>query len=113
MDDPNPDATRYVVTREGERWVFRPDAMLVTLMIGVFAGGSALSASVAIAYVDLWVVSLILFLLAGLLAGGAVWAWWTRNTSLTVESGGRVCYGAGAVPGRGGTGGPDRRSPDR
>jgi hypothetical protein len=94
MQDPSPDPTRYVVTREGERWVFRPDAMLVALMVGMFAGGSTLFVSLAIVYAGTWPVSVILLLLAGLLAGCALWAWWTRHTALTVEPGGRVCYGA-------------------
>ena len=94
MQDPSPDPTRYVVTREGKRWEFRPDELLVALMVGLFAGGSALFASLAIVYRGSWFVSVILLLLAGLLAGGALWAWWTRHTALTVESGGRVCYGA-------------------
>jgi hypothetical protein len=42
----------------------------------------------------MWFVSVTLLLLAGLLAGIALWAWWTRHTALSVESGGRVCYGA-------------------
>src|SRR2546423_13031303 len=94
MQDPSPDPTRYVVTREGDRWVFRPDAMMVALMVGVFAGGSALFVSLAIASAGGWFVSVILLLPAGLLAGVALWAWWTRNTLLSVEPGGRVCYGA-------------------
>jgi hypothetical protein len=92
MQDPSPGPTRYVVTREGERWVFRPDPLLVGLLVGVFTGGSAFLVTLAIVYAGMWFVSLILLLLAGLLAGGALWAWWTRHTPLTVESGGRVCY---------------------
>jgi hypothetical protein len=94
MQDPSPDPTRYVVTREGERWVFRPDALMVALMVGGLAGGSVLFASLAVVYAGTWFVSVILFLLAGLLAGGALWAWWTSHIALTVEPGGRVCYGA-------------------
>src|SRR5262249_19887403 len=41
----------------------------------------------------IWFVAVFCFLLAGLLAGCALWAWWTRNTALIIERDGRVCYG--------------------
>src|SRR5262249_50074511 len=47
----------------------------------------------AIVYAHIWYVSAFLVLLAGLLAAGAMWAWWTHDTGLIVEPGGRVCYG--------------------
>jgi hypothetical protein len=46
------------------------------------------------AYFTASFVRVILLLLAGLLAGGMVWALWTRRTPLTAEPGGRVCFGA-------------------
>ena len=93
MQDPSPDPTRCVITRESGRWVFSPDPMLAAWMVGCFAFGSVLFVFLAISSVGIWFVSVIFFLLAGLLAGGALWAWWTRHTALTVEPGGRVCYG--------------------
>jgi hypothetical protein len=86
--------SQYVSTPEGDRWVVHPDPMLVAWMVGCFACGSAFSVVVAIATTGIWFVSVILFLVAGLLAGVALWAWWTRHTALSVEPGGRVCYGA-------------------
>jgi len=93
MQDLSPDPTQYVVTPEGKRWVFAPDQMLAAWIVSCLAGGSALFVYLAMAYTGIWFVSVILFLLAGLLAAGALWAWCTRHTALTVESGGRVCYG--------------------
>jgi hypothetical protein len=103
MQDPRPDPTRYVSTREGERTVFGPDPMLVAWIVGCFAGGSAVCVFLAIASAGMWFVSVALVALAGLLAAVAGWAWWTRHTVLAVGPGGRVCYGgrelcaAGAV----------------
>jgi hypothetical protein len=93
MQDPTPDPIRYDCTREGDRYAFRPDPMLAAWMVGCLAFGSALFVFLAIVYAGIWFVSVFSFLFAGLLAGIAVWAWWTRDTALIVEPGGRVCYG--------------------
>jgi hypothetical protein len=97
MSEPGPPP--YVLTREGERWVFRPSALHATLMVTGFALGSAFCLYIAVVVLqkagDLLGVGFgVLFLIgAAVVAGLAVWAWRTRRTPLTVERMGRVCYG--------------------
>jgi hypothetical protein len=99
MHDPSPNPVPYTLTRDGERWVFRPDATFVVLMVVAFAAGSAFCVCQAVSFFrgagDAAGVGFgfIFLLAAGLLAGPAVWAWRTRHTPLTIERGGRVCYG--------------------
>ena len=94
MQDPSP----YVLTREGDQWIFRPSRLLVALMVGCVGGGSALCLYLSVIFlqtrrsVAMWIET-ICFSLAALFAGMAAWAWQTRRRPLTVGSNGRVCYG--------------------
>jgi len=64
----------------------------VALLIGVWAGGIVLFMYLAALTESSF--RIIFLALAGLLAAGTVWAWCTRHKLLTVEPGGRLCYGA-------------------
>jgi hypothetical protein len=83
---------RYEITRRGQRWEFRPSITLVYFLVGCLAAGIAFLVCLAIQTESLFRV--VLFVVAFLLAGGVVWALWTSRTPLTIEPGGRVCYGA-------------------
>jgi hypothetical protein len=92
---------RYEITKHGKRWEFRPSSEIVSFLVACWAGGIALFVYLACLTESFF--RIIFLLIAGLLAGGVVWALWTRRTPLTVEPGGSVCYGgaelcaAGAV----------------
>jgi hypothetical protein len=85
--------------RDGERWVFHPSALHVVLLVTGFAAGSFFCIFLAVMVLkkagDVLVVGFgtLFFLAAGLLVVLAAWAWRTRRTPLTIERGGRVCYG--------------------
>src|SRR4051794_12531072 len=97
MQDPG----QFVVTWDGERWLFRPSGLFVAFLIAMLTVGVAFCVVLAVSFfrgfgagsLGVWLgVSCLLF--AGLFTGMVVWAWWTRDTPLTVERGGRVCFGA-------------------
>jgi len=92
--------TPYVVRRETDRWLFVPSRTLVGLMTFGFAAVSVFMLYLstmffthAITPVPTNLFGPILLLSSGLLAFWAVRAWRTRHIPLSVENGGRVCYG--------------------
>jgi hypothetical protein len=97
MRDPSP--MPYVVTRDRDRWEFRPCAPFAVLMVTMFAAGSALALYPAGVFLRKMgdpvglILGAVFLAIAGLMAAGALWAWRTRDTPLTVERSGRVSYG--------------------
>jgi hypothetical protein len=90
----------YVVRREGDGWAVLPSAAFAGLAVGMFAAGSAFMVYLSILFLRhiadasamVW-IGVIFLLVAGYSAVLAMWSWRTRRTPLSIEAGGRVCYG--------------------
>jgi hypothetical protein len=81
-----------MLSQHGQRWEFRPSREFVAVLVGIWAGGVALFIYFATLTESFF--RIVFLALAVLLASGMVWAWRTRRALLTVEPGGRLCYGA-------------------
>lgn len=92
--------TPYVVRGEADRWVFVPSRMLVGMMTFGFGAVSAFMFYLSTLFFRHLITAPttnlfgpILLLSSCFLAAWAIRAWRTRHTPLSVETGGRVCYG--------------------
>jgi hypothetical protein len=87
----------FDATREGDRWVCRPSALLARLHVGLGVGLGVFLLYLAWGFVraggEAAVIGGVFLLSAGFVAGLGLWAWRVRHTPLTAERTGRVCYG--------------------
>ncbi len=82
---------RYTVSRDGDRWEFRPSDTIVIFLVSCWAGGIALF--IGWAYLTESFLRIVFLALAGLLAGGIVWVLLIRRTPLIVGPEGGVRIG--------------------
>lgn len=92
--------TLCVVRREARRWVFLPSPIFISLLIGLFGGGSVFMLFLSSIFfrragassANVW-LGLIHLLVASISASLAVRAWRIHRTTLNIELSGRISYG--------------------